>query len=128
MILNFGHTFAHAIEVKNNYSSKMSHGEAVLSGMMLETRISVIKKLCRKKTLLEIEKIYNDNNLRYTYKKFSKVRELNSLLSYLKHDKKNDDEKINFILLKTIGKTTLPNTQKISLNEIKKLALAISQG
>ena len=86
------------------------------------------EKLCRKKTLLEIEKIYNDNNLRYTYKKFSKVRELNSLLSYLKHDKKNDDEKINFILLKTIGKTTLPNTQKISLNEIKKLALAISQG
>ena len=32
MILNFGHTFAHAIEVKNNYSKKITHGEAVLSG------------------------------------------------------------------------------------------------
>ena len=29
MILNFGHTFAHAIEVKNNYSKKITHGEAV---------------------------------------------------------------------------------------------------
>ena len=44
MILNFGHTFAHAIEVKNNYSKKITHGEAVLSGMILATKLSVIKK------------------------------------------------------------------------------------
>ena len=37
MILNFGHTFGHAIEVLNNYSSKINHGEAVLSGMILAT-------------------------------------------------------------------------------------------
>ena len=30
MKLNFGHTFAHAIEVKNNYSKVITHGEAVL--------------------------------------------------------------------------------------------------
>ena len=48
MILNFGHTFAHAIEVKNNYSKKITHGEAVLSGMILATRLSVIKKVCKK--------------------------------------------------------------------------------
>ena len=42
MILNFGHTFAHAIEVKNNYSKKITHGEAVLSGMILATKLSVI--------------------------------------------------------------------------------------
>ena len=44
MILNFGHTFAHAIEVKNNYSKKISHGEAVLSGMILVTRLSLVKR------------------------------------------------------------------------------------
>ena len=38
MILNFGHTFAHAIEAKNNYSKKITHGEAVLSGMILATK------------------------------------------------------------------------------------------
>ena len=42
MILNFGHTFAHAIEVKNNYSKKISHGEAVLSGMILATKLSML--------------------------------------------------------------------------------------
>ena len=46
MVLNFGHTFAHALEVKNNYSSKLTHGEAVLSGMILATRLSVIRKTC----------------------------------------------------------------------------------
>ena len=40
MVLNFGHTFAHAIEVKNNYSKNVTHGEAVLSGMILETKLS----------------------------------------------------------------------------------------
>ena len=42
MILNFGHTFAHAIETKNNYSKKSTHGEAVLSGMILAIKISVV--------------------------------------------------------------------------------------
>ena len=41
MILNFGHTFAHAIEVKNNYSKKITHGEAVLSGMILASKLSL---------------------------------------------------------------------------------------
>ena len=45
MSLNFGHTFAHAIEVKNNYSKKITHGEAVLSGMILASRLSFLKDL-----------------------------------------------------------------------------------
>ena len=49
MILNFGHTFAHAIEVKNNYSKNITHGEAVLSGMILATKLSIIKKFVIKK-------------------------------------------------------------------------------
>ena len=53
MKLNFGHTFAHAIEVKNNYSKKITHGEAVLSGMILATRLSVIKNTCSKHTLVK---------------------------------------------------------------------------
>ena len=58
MVLNFGHTFAHAIEVKNNYSKNITHGEAVLSGMILATRLSVIKKICSPKTLDQIKKIF----------------------------------------------------------------------
>ena len=127
MILNFGHTFAHAIEVKSKYSKLISHGEAVLSGMMLETRLSLIKKICSNKTLIEIENIYNENKLSYTYQNFSNEKNLKKLIPYLKNDKKNDDEKINFILLKKIGKTALPNKNKISITELKKLSKLITQ-
>ncbi len=120
MILNFGHTFAHAIEIKNNYSKNSSHGEAVLSGMILATKLSVIKKVCSKKTLESIVEIYKKNNLIYTFKKYEKTKEINKLIPYLKNDKKNNDEKINFILLNKIGKTTLPNKNKISINKLKK--------
>lgn len=120
MILNFGHTFAHAIEIKNNYSKNISHGEAVLSGMILATKLSVIKKVCKRKTLDDLVKIYISNNLGYTFEKYKKVKEINSLIPYLKNDKKNNDEKINFILLNKIGKTTKPNEHKISLGQLKK--------
>jgi len=120
MILNFGHTFAHAIEVKNNYSKNITHGEAVLAGMILATKLSVIKKVCNKKTLSDLMEIYSINNLNYTFKKYTKIKEVNSLIPYLKHDKKNNDEKINFILLDKIGKAAMPNKHKISINELKK--------
>ena len=127
MILNFGHSFAHAIEVKNNYSKKITHGEAVLSGIILALRISLLKKICSAKTVKEIEQVYKNNNLNYTYEKYLKQNEVISLIPYLKNDKKNNDDKINFILLKKIGKTTLPNKCKISINNLKKLSASISQ-
>ena len=127
MILNFGHTFAHAIEVKNNYSKKITHGEAVLSGMILASSLSLVKKICSFKTLEEIKNIYNQNNLSYTFKRYLNPLAIRKLIPFLKNDKKNTDNKINFILLKNIGKTTLPNKNKISLDALKKLCKSISQ-
>ena len=65
-------------------------------------------------------KIYTANNLNYTLNKYRNPKEIGSLIPYLKNDKKNNDEKINFILLNKIGKTTIPNKYKISINELKK--------
>jgi 3-dehydroquinate synthase len=127
MILNFGHTFAHAIEVKNNYSKKITHGEAVLSGMILAAKISFIKKVCNRKIIDEIIKIYDDNNLSYSYKEYLNSDSINSLIPFLKNDKKNNDDKVNFVLLKKIGKTSLPNKNKISLDQLKKLSNSIAQ-
>ena len=127
MVLNFGHTFAHAIEVKNNYSTKTTHGEAVLSGMILATRLSVIKKVCSLNILNRIKNIYLENNLAYTFKEYSQKRNLDKLIPYLKNDKKNNDDKINFILLKNIGKTSLPDKSKITISNLRKLSKIISQ-
>ena len=127
MTLNFGHTFAHAIEIKNNFSKKITHGEAVLSGIILASKLSIYKKLCTKKTFNEIKDIYSKNNLEYTFKKYSNKNEIFKLLPYLKNDKKNNDERINFILLKDIGKTTLANQNKISLKDLKRISKTIVQ-
>ena len=54
MTLNFGHIFAHAIEVKNNFSKKITHGEAVLAGMILAARLSVVKKDAALKLLMNL--------------------------------------------------------------------------
>jgi len=127
MILNFGHTFAHAIEVKNNYSKNITHGEAVLSGMILESKLSVKKKICSSRTLRQIKNIYVKNKLDFTFKKYSNQSSISKLIPYLKNDKKNNDDKINFILLKNIGKTALPNQSKISIKNLKNFSKFISQ-
>ena len=127
MILNFGHTFAHAIEVRSNYSKNITHGEAVLSGMILATKLSNIKKVCNNNTYKEILEIYDNNKLSYTYKKFKNKNIIDKLIPYLKNDKKNQDEKINFILLNKIGKTYLPNKFKISVRNLKKFNKAMNK-
>jgi len=58
MILNFGHTFAHGFEGAKNFSKKLSHGEAVLLGMMMASQLSHQKKLLSLKDLTLIKKHY----------------------------------------------------------------------
>ncbi len=120
MILNFGHTFAHAIEAQNKFSGRINHGEAVLIGMMMAAKLSVIKKVCSNKTLFEIFKIYENNNLVLRFKKYFKKKDFNKIIYFMTNDKKNDDQKINLILLKNIGKTTKPGDFKLSVKEMKK--------
>mgnify|MGYP006181402909 CR=1 FL=1 len=121
MILNFGHTFAHAIEVQNKYSKKINHGEAVIMGMMMAAKLSYIKKICSFQTLEQLKKIYKFNNLKHDVKKYFKKNEYKKIIEHMINDKKNNDEKINLILLKKIGQTTNPNAYKISTKELKKV-------
>jgi 3-dehydroquinate synthase len=62
LILNFGHTFAHAIEMsleKNFKSITLSHGEAVSIGLLCEMYYAGVKK----KFTLYIEKLLEQFNL-----------------------------------------------------------------
>ena len=95
--------------------------------MILATKLSVVKKMCSSQILNRIKNIYLKNDLDYTYKNFTTQSSINKLIPYIKNDKKNDDDKVNFILLKKIGKTALPNKSKISIKNFKKLTSAISQ-
>ena len=77
--------------------------------------------------LKKITELYNHNNLNYTLKNISNSNWIRSLIPYLKNDKKNTDEKINFLLLKKIGQADKPNKFKISLSDLRKYCKTISQ-
>ena len=120
-LLNFGHTFAHGIEAASNFSKKINHGEAVLIGMLLATKLSKQKKICSSLTLNKIEDFYKKNNLPSNLKKYSLNRSLNKIVDYMKSDKKNKDSRISLILLKHIGKTTKPGFIKMRPEEMKSI-------
>ena len=52
---------------------------------------------------------------------------IKSLIPFLKNDKKNDDDRINFVLLKKVGKTTAPGKFKIQIHDLKNQSKSISQ-
>ena len=126
MILNFGHTFAHGIEAANNYSRTINHGEAVLIGMILATRLSFKKKICSYSTLNKIETIYAVNNLPKNLTDFFSRKGLNKVVNFMEIDKKNYNNKINLILLRRIGKTTNPGNFKITPKEMRNVLKKIS--
>ena len=119
MKLNFGHTFAHALEIKNKYSNKLNHGEAVLIGMLIAIRISKFNNLCSSKTLTQIENLYRKFSLIKNLNKYLKKNEILKSIKFMKNDKKKDDDKISLILLNNIGKTTAPGKFKYKTNQVE---------
>ena len=87
------------------YSKKLNHGEAVLLGMMSASKFSLKKKLLNinefnliKNHLIKFKLPNNINN------NFTK-KNLNQIISFMEKDKKNNNQKINLVLLKKIGST-----------------------
>ena len=120
MKLNFGHTFAHALEAKNKYSNKLNHGEAVLLGMLIATKISVLCKVCSKEIYEELIKIYKKLSINYLFNYLS-LKEISSSIKFMKNDKKNNDEKFNLILLRKVGLASDPGAFKFSEGKLKSL-------
>ena len=98
-MLNFGHTFGHALEALNSYSSKLSHGEAVAIGMALACKISFKKNLITKKDYYDLINHLKNVNLPFEDKRIKSPKLYNLMLM----DKKNTNCKINLILLQKIG-------------------------
>ncbi len=121
MKLNFGHTFAHALEIQNKYSNKLNHGEAVLIGMLVAAKISKLKNLCSSNTLLQIENLYQKYALIKNLNKYLNKKKILKSIKFMRNDKKKDDEKISLILLNSIGKTTAPGHHKYKSFQVEKL-------
>ena len=103
-LLNFGHTFGHAIEVGMGFGNFL-HGEAVAIGMAVAAWISQESKFglsaadCT--ALVDVLKRYN---LPYAIPDVLSGRDF---LAHMLHDKKVKDGHIRYIMLKALGQAAV---------------------
>ncbi|APG64556.1 3-dehydroquinate synthase [Tenacibaculum todarodis] len=97
-ILNFGHTIGHAIEsyfLESEHKNNLTHGEAIAIGMICECFVSAELLNFPKEKLKEVKE-----TIVSIYGKTAILKEdFPSIIDLLKHDKKNVNGQVNFVLL-----------------------------
>ncbi|NOY75140.1 MAG: 3-dehydroquinate synthase [Kiritimatiellaeota bacterium] len=103
-ILNYGHTFAHAIEASMGFG-KINHGEAVAVGMCMAANLAVDDARLDDAAELRQETLLRDLALPCSVEGVSP----SDIHSAMRHDKKVVDGRVRFVLPDTIGAVTLSN-------------------
>ena len=106
LLLNFGHTYAHAIEQYYHYE-KYSHGEAVGIGMYLITKLAESLDLTKTGSSMQIKEILQKYNLPYECQVETK-----NLIQAISLDKKNINNSLSVVLLKEIGDSYVYQTNQ----------------
>ncbi len=99
-ILNFGHTFGHAIECVSDF--KIAHGTAIAIGMAAAARLANRLELLSGFDLERITKLITAAGLPVFYP----VKHPESIIGAMQHDKKITDSRMKFILPTGIGGVT----------------------
>lgn len=103
--LNFGHTIGHAIEsVAIEQDMEIYHGDAVAYGMVVELYLSMKK--------LGFETRHYEAVRRLVEERFPRYRAVagpEKLYSLMLHDKKNEQDGVNFTLLRCPGEFEIDN-------------------
>lgn len=111
MILNFGHTFGHAIEAQTG----LKHGFAVAAGMIIAADISVklgiLQPVERNRlfNLLDSFKLLVNYNITH-----------DQIKDFILNDKKKSGGAINFVLLEKTGKAIVKSISVAKLNDYYK--------
>ena len=105
-ILNFGHTFGHAIELHE----AVKHGYAVASGMELATLFSYDKGLIDRKVCNRVINLMKKYNLLNSYNISS-----DTIGELILHDKKKSGDNIHFVFIEGIG---TPEIRKVPAGEV----------
>lgn len=99
-ILNYGHTYGHAVEHHEDY--RWRHGQAVAVGMIFEAELAKAAGLLGEEDVRRHRDILNSVGLATSYD----GAELDELLAAMGRDKKNKGGKIRFVVLEQIGQPT----------------------
>ena len=103
-ILNFGHTFGHAIETVSGYE-KYVHGEAVGIGMLMAGELAVISGRMQKKDADLLLELCNKLELKTIASKIDSE----AVFAAMANDKKTKNSKICFVLPNRIGEVVFVN-------------------
>lgn len=101
-ILNLGHTFGHAFEMlsQDGKRKQLTHGYAVAFGLVCELYLSCIKLSFPTEKMRQTVRYIREHYGTFSFT----CNDYDALYDMMKRDKKNCDGKINFTLLKDIGK------------------------
>jgi 3-dehydroquinate synthase len=97
-VLNYGHTFGHAVETLTGYTSYL-HGEAVAMGMVQAARLSQARGFAAQSDTDRIEALLHRLRLPADFPSFPADACREALL----HDKKARDQGLSFVLNRGIG-------------------------
>ena len=105
-ILNLGHTIGHAVESYSHISDKvvdLKHGQAIVIGIITELYIS------HKKFNFPLKDVVTVKEHLKNYFSLIQLEEddIMNIYDLMVYDKKNEGSKINFVLLKEIGKPVI---------------------
>ena len=101
-LLNFGHTFGHAIEAGTGYGAWL-HGEAVAAGMVMAAELSSLMGQLKKNEVNRVRELVKRAGLPVSGPALAPER----LLELMALDKKAAKGKTRFVLLESIGRAVL---------------------
>ena len=101
-ILNYGHTFAHAIETLAGYGA-WKHGEAVAAGMVIAAKVSLSRGLCSQQDVDRLIALLKKFDLPVDPPAFS----LQCYVEAMSRDKKVKSGKLTMVLNRGIGEAIL---------------------
>jgi 3-dehydroquinate synthase len=112
-LLNFGHTFGHALESLFNFKT-IQHGEAVLWGIKFAALLSHQKNMISLKDLIKVSALIK--KIKLTPLPENMHLQFEKLIKFMMKDKKNINGEFRFVLLQKIGKAQ--SRLKVSREEI----------
>ena len=115
-LLNFGHTFGHAVEKCSGYA--VSHGKAVAIGMVMAAHVSEKMGICSSDCCIKIEDMVTSFGLPHKTD-LSESELLNAMIS----DKKRSLEEITLVLPEDIGSCVLKKIPVKDLGSVMENAL-----
>lgn len=112
-ILNFGHTFGHAIEAGLGYGAWL-HGEAVACGMVMASELSVRLGLMPEEFLTRMKALIGRTGLPVVGPKLGAQR----YLELMRVDKKTEGGEIRFVVIERLGRASVRSATDAMVSEV----------